>query len=198
MSPTRWGSPKKAEFTSCSIFAEAPTSCSITAAASDIDERGSCSTSTRRANRLGFTGSCPSWPTASRRAGRSSSSLEIAGALDGLAQLAPLAGLGDELVGDVHQPAADLFLRLARQDDAHHVRVVLLDPAQQRGPVHLGHAHVRDDDVVRRRGQLAQRLGAAGHEGHVPVVALLAQQPAQAGQHAGLVIHEQDALHAPP
>ena len=90
----------------------------------------------------------------------------------------------------------DLALGRAREDDPDRRRVGLLDVAQQRGAVHARHAHVRDDDVARRAVELGQRVGAAGGEEHLPLVALRAQRVAQAVEHLLLVVDEEDPRHA--
>jgi hypothetical protein len=118
---------------------------------------------------------------------------QLARAVDRHAEIADLARLVDELVGDrlrTHDRAA---LGEPRENHPDRRRIAVADLREQLGAVHHRHAHVGHHDVERRAMDLGERRVAAVGEYHRPAVAVLAQRLAQAGQQLWIVVNEQDA-----
>jgi len=82
-------------------------------------------------------------------------------------------------------------IRLAGKYHAHRLRIIIADRGQQFGPVHAGHAHVRDHQSHRAGGfQQRQGFDAAGRRHNV---IRLPQLAADAVQDIGLVVNKKYA-----
>ena len=106
--------------------------------------------------------------------------------------LVRLERLREEVVGArLHR----LERRVVRAVRAHHddgqLRLEPLDLAEQREPVHAGHPHVGEDEVVLARGELAQRVRSAPDRAGLPAV--IRQDHGEQVAHGGLVVDDEDA-----
>jgi hypothetical protein len=88
-----------------------------------------------------------------------------------------------------------LPLAIAIQHHANYAWESLPYRVQQMRPVHLGHPQVRDHNIERLGLQHLERPFPAACKGHLPMLALRAQQPLQAVQQPRFVVYKEDACH---
>jgi hypothetical protein len=95
--------------------------------------------------------------------------LQVAHACDLHSQGLAVAGLAQELLRDRERPADALTVCLGRERHACDLRVAVPYGLEQRDPVHAGHPHVGDDQVVRRQVEGGERCLPLCRDRDVPV-----------------------------
>jgi len=110
--------------------------------------------------------------------------------IDGFEQVLLAEWLAQEIVGAApHCPDRGVDLDIPTDDDDLSFDAVMVDEVHDMVAIHVFQAEIEQDQVVPRAGQGCQRFGAGACR--VDVEMSLAEQLVQRGEHARLVVHEQ-------
>jgi hypothetical protein len=95
-------------------------------------------------------------------------------------------------MGDAQQRQGQRAIAAAREDDAHHPRVVGLHPPQEGDAIHPRQLHLGDQHVDWPRAQHLEGLRHRMDEQHVPSLAIRLQQPLDGLEQPRLVVEEEN------